>query len=99
MEIAVTFELRRDSLEDDFKVCKQKILCQIPITSQMIAFIEKVVNINVKERECFIIKAPCSIEAYTLLLPSPQYKKELKLHFLQTYEGDIISIPSKIQIF
>ena len=34
MEIAVTFELRRDSLEDDFKVCKQ-----ISFTSETSSFL------------------------------------------------------------
>lgn len=99
MEIAITFELRRDSLEDNFKVCKQKILCQIPITSQMVDFVEKVVNTNIKDKEYFTVRACCSLEAYTLLLQMPFYKIDLTVSTLQTYDGDLLDIKPVTQNF
>lgn len=100
MEISFTVELKRDQLESDFKVCNQKIHCPVHITNQILAFIEKIVNANVKSKELFIIKAPCTIETYTLYVsPYSEFKKEVSMHFLQTYDGDIISIEPKTQIF
>lgn len=100
MNYAVTITLKRDNLEEDFKVCNQKILCPIQITTPMLSFIENVVNANVKSKELFIIKAPCSLEVYTLYTyPHATFKKELSLCCLLTYDGDAISIEPKTQIF
>ena len=100
MNYSIVFTLKRDKLEDDFKVCSQKLDCPIPITRQMIVFIENIININAKSKELFIVKAPVSLEVYTLYIDSyATFKKEMKINFLQTYDGDILQIEPKTQIF
>jgi len=100
MEISFTVVLKRDQLDEDFRVCNQKILCPVPITNQILTFIEKMVNTNVKSKEFFIIKAPCSLDVYTFYVkPYAEFKKEVSMHYLLTYDGDIIDIEPKTQIF
>lgn len=100
MTYTMTITLKRDRLEDDFRVCDQKILCPISVTTQILSFIENIVNINAKSKELFIIKAPCELDVFTLYTrPHAVLKKEIKLHFLLTYNDDILQIEPKTKIF
>ena len=100
MTYTITIMLKRDKLEDDFKVCNQKIVCPIPITTQILSFIENIVNANIKSEELFIIKAPCILNVYTsYTYPYATFKKEIELNSLLTYNEDKIEIKPATKIF
>lgn len=67
MTYTIHLKMSREELKNDFKVEPQEIASEAPLTLTLLTAVDKIVNQNFYENECFSLTAEVTIDVATVI--------------------------------